>query len=288
MSDIFLDKSAPYVGEQSPGAKLSSMPRGFAQSHIALVAGKAYTGRIVVSAEQDTEISLTLIEEMNRQTVKVKAGKEWRTLPFQFTAATNTAEARFEITATGTGSFRVGTVSMMPADNIKGFRADTIALMKEMDCKTLRMPGGNFISAYDWKDTIGDPDKRPPIFDPVWKALQPNDAGLDELLQMCELINCEPNWCVNTGYGEPRSGAEIVEYVNGAATTFWGAKRAANGRAQPYKVKYWNIGNEMYGHWQFGHMSRDQYVIKHNLFAAILPSLIKFKHLHLRIGTHNL
>ncbi|MEO3692766.1 hypothetical protein [Roseateles paludis] len=267
MSDIFLDKSAPYVGEQSPGAKLSSMPRGFAQSHIALVAGKAYTGRIVVSAEQDTEISLTLIEEMNRQTVKVKASKEWRTLPFQFTAASNTAEARFEITATGTGSFRVGAVSMMPADNIKGFRADTIALMKEMDCKTLRMPGGNFISAYDWKDTIGDPDKRPPIFDPVWKALQPNDAGLDELLQMCELINCEPNWCVNTGYGEPRSGAEIVEYVNGAATTFWGAKRAANGRAQPYKVKYWNIGNEMYGHWQFGHMSRDQYVIKHNLFA---------------------
>lgn len=70
---------------------------------------------------------------------------------------------------------------LMPADNIKGFRADSIALMKEMDCKMLRMPGGNFISAYDWKDTIDDPDKRPPIFDPVWKALQPNDAGLDEL-----------------------------------------------------------------------------------------------------------
>ena len=50
----------------------------------------------------------------------------------------------------------------MPADNVRGFRADTMALMKEMDCKMLRMPGGNFVSGYDWKNTIGDPDRRPP------------------------------------------------------------------------------------------------------------------------------
>lgn len=267
VSDISMDEAHPYVGKHSPKIKLSSSPTGIAQSHIGLVGGKAYTGRIVISAEQDTDISVTLVEGKNKQTVKVKASKEWSTAPLKFTAKTDTTEARLEITATGSGSFRVGAVSLMPADNINGFRADTIALMKEMDCKILRMPGGNFISAYDWKNTIGDQDKRPPIFDPVWKALQPNDAGLDELLHMCELINCEPYWCVNTGYGEPRSGAEIVEYVNGAADTFWGAKRAANGRKEPYKVKYWNIGNEMYGHWQFGHMSRDQYVIKHNLFA---------------------
>ena len=105
-----------------------------------------------------------------------------------------------------------------------------------------------------------------PIFDPVLKALQPNDAGLDELLQMCELINCVPNWCVNTGYGEPRSGAEIVEYVNGAPIPSGGEA----GRQWPgatYKVKYWNIGNEDVWPLAVGHMSRDQYVIKHNLFA---------------------
>ena len=143
-------------GEQSPGAKLGSAPRGFAQSHISLVRGRP-TGRIVVSAEQDTEITLTLIGELNRQTVKLKAGKAWSTVPFSFTAASDTTEA-LEITATGGGSFRVGAVSMMPADNIKGFRADTIALMKEMDCKTLRMPGA-ISFPYDWKP-IGDPDKR--------------------------------------------------------------------------------------------------------------------------------
>ncbi|RZL35363.1 MAG: alpha-L-arabinofuranosidase [Rubrivivax sp.] len=270
MAGISLDTSDAYVGAHSPAIELAaSTPRGLTQANISLVAGKAYTGRIVLKATQPTDVVLTLAALGGReQTVTVKATAAWATLPFQFTAPGDATEARFSITATGTGRLLVGAVSLMPADHIKGFRADTVALMKEMDCKILRMPGGNFISGpYDWKNTIGDPDKRPPIFDPVWKALQPNDAGLDELLQLCELIQCEPYWCVNTGFGEPRSGAEIVEYVNGAANTFWGAKRAANGRVQPYKVKYWNIGNEMYGHWQFGHMAREQYVIKHNAFA---------------------
>ena len=171
----------------------------------------------------------------------------------------------------------MGAVSLMPADNIKGFRADTLALMKEMRCPILRMPGGNFVSAYDWKDTIGDLDRRPPIFDPVWRAVQPNDVGVDELLQFCELIGSEPFWCVNTGFGEPRSGAELLEYVNGAADTHWGKVRAANGRKKPYGVKYWAVGNEMYGHWQMGHMARDQYTVKHNLFVdamrAVDPSI---------------
>ncbi len=139
--------------------------------------------------------------------------------------------------------------------------------MKQMNCHILRMPGGNFISAHDWEHSIGDPDRRPPILDPVWNAVQPNDVGVDELLQLCELIECEPFWCVNTGFGDPRSGAQLVEYVNGSADTEWGAKRAANGRAEPYGVKYWAVGNEMYGHWQFGHMAREQYTIKHNMFV---------------------
>ena len=91
----------------------------------------------------------------------------------------------------------------MPSDNVRGFRADAIAAMREMDCKVLRMPGGNFVSAYDWRHTIGDPDKRPPILDPVWGAVQPNDVGVDELLQMCKLINAEPSWCVSTGFDGP-------------------------------------------------------------------------------------
>lgn len=269
--DVTMDTAAPYVGEQSPVVHLAgSKLRGIAQSGLAL-AHKDYIGRIVVAADPGAEISATLIwgkGAKDRETVHLAVGADWTKLPLKFTCKAETVAGRLEIVGKGRGAFRVGAVSLMPADNIKGFRADTMALMKEMDCKILRMPGGNFISGYDWKDTIGDPDKRPPIMDPQWKFAQPNDVGVDELLQMCQdIIGVEPYWCIDTGFGEPRSGAELVEYVNGAATTFWGAKRAANGHSKPYRVHYWNVGNEMYGHWQLGHMSLDQYTIKHNLFA---------------------
>lgn len=266
---ISLDKENPYTGEHSPSIKLSSAARGITQFNLALSA-KNYKGRIVLSSDSETKVTVSLIwgdKQSDRKIVDITSTTEWQTHNFQLSCPLETTTARIEVTAKGKGQLKIGAISLMPDDNIQGFRADTLALMREMDCKILRVPGGNFLSAYDWKNTIGDLDKRPPIYDPVWKAVQPNDVGLNELLQLCELIKCEPYWCVNTGLGEPRSGAELVEYVNGSAETFWGAQRAAHGRKEPYKVKYWNIGNEMYGHWQFGHMTREQYTIKHNMFA---------------------
>jgi alpha-L-arabinofuranosidase len=269
-----MDTAAPYVGEHSPVITLAgAKPRGIGQNNLAL-AKKDYVGRVVLAAEPGTAISATLIwgkGAHDRQTVKVAAGTDWTKVPLRFSCKGATTTGRLEIVGRGTGTFKVGAVSLMPADNIKGFRADTMALMKELDCKMLRMPGGNFISGYDWKDTIGDLDKRPPNVDPNWHMLQPNDVGVDELIQMCQdILGVEVEWCINTGFGEPRSGAELLEYVNGAATTEWGARRAANGHPQPYKVHYWNIGNEMYGHWQLGNMAPEQYFIKHKLFTEAM------------------
>lgn len=267
---VMMDTVAPFVGTQSPVVHLNAGARGIAQSGLAL-AKKDYVGRVVIAADPGAEIFAVLIwgkGTHDRQIVKLDTGKDWTKLPLNFTSKADTTTGRLEIIGNGSGTFRIGAVSLMPADNIKGFRADTMALMKEMDCKILRMPGGNFISGYDWKDTIGDPDKRPPRIDPNWHQLQSNDVGVDELIQMCQdILGVEPYWCINTGFGEPRSGAELVEYVNGAAATEWGAKRAANGHPKPYKVHYWNVGNEMYGHWQLGHMALEQYTAKHNLFA---------------------
>ncbi len=270
-STVVMDTSEPYVGEHSPTVRLAQgQVRGIEQSGLALVAGRQYTGRIVFAADPNATVTVTLRWGDGpgaSQSMRMPAASGWRTVHLAFKAGADTADGRIQIGATGDGALRIGAVSLMPADNEYGFRADTVALMREMDCHILRLPGGNFISAYDWKNTIGDPDKRPPILDPVWNAVQQNDAGLDELLHLCRLVNAEPYWCVNTGFGEPRSGAELVEYVNGPATSEWGAKRAANGHPAPWRVKYWNVGNEMYGNWQFGHMIRDQYNIKHNLFA---------------------
>ncbi len=279
-STVTMDTAGPYVGKHSPVVQVSgAQPLGVGQSSLALAA-KAYAGRIVVAADPGVTVSATLIwgaAPGQRQTVGVPATGAWSTLPLAFTCGGDTTDGRIEITGAGSGTFRIGAVSLMPADHAGGFRADMIALMREMDCKLIRVPGGNFISAYDWQYTIGDPDKRPPIMDPVWHAVQPNDVGVDELIHMARLIKAEPYWCVSTGFDEPRAGAQLLEYVNGAATTEWGAKRAANGHPEPWGVKYWDVGNEMYGHWQTGHMDKDQYYVKHNLFVdamrAVDPSI---------------
>ncbi len=136
------------------------------------------------------------------------------------------------------------------------------------------LPGGNFVSAYEWHYAIGDPDKRPPVFDPVWRALQPNDIGPDEFMTMCKLLDVEPYITVNAGTGDDWSARELVEYCNGDAATPMGKLRAANGHPEPYHVKFWGIGNEMWGiSYQYGAMKLDQFEYKHNQFARAMKQV---------------
>jgi len=161
----------------------------------------------------------------------------------------------------------VGTVSLMPADNIHGMRADTLALLKELDSPVYRWPGGNFVSGYNWKDGIGDRDRRPPRKNPAWGGIEHNDYGLDEFMVFCHYLKTEPYIAVNSGLGGTKSAVEEVEYANGSSDTLMGKLRAKNGQPESYGVKFWSIGNEMYGNWQLGHMPLEKYTQKHNEFA---------------------
>jgi alpha-N-arabinofuranosidase len=142
--------------------------------------------------------------------------------------------------------------------------------LKQLHSGIYRFPGGNFLSAHEWRDAIGDRDRRRPVMDPVWNAVQPNDVGTDEFLTLCRLLDVEPYISVNAGFGDAWSAAQLVEYTNGAVTTPMGKLRAANGHPKPYGVKYWNIGNEAWGDWQFGAMSLRQFEFKHNMFAEAM------------------
>ena len=272
-SRVTMDRVRPYVGDQSPVIDVNgSEPRGLQQTGLAL-ARKQHVGRIVIAGDPAARVSVTLIwgaGPNDRQGITVPIQAEWKTIPLHFEIGSATADGRMEIASVGTGTFRVGAVSLMPADNVEGFRADTIALIRGMQSGFWRLPGGNFVSGYDWRDAIGDPDKRPTIYDPAWNVPQPNDVGTDELLTLCRLIESEPYLCVDSGFGSARDAAEMVEYVNGPPDTPMGKLRAANGRREPYRVKYWNIGNEMYGYWQMGYMPPNQYMTKHNMFAKAM------------------
>jgi alpha-L-arabinofuranosidase len=269
---VSMDKKAPYSGEQSPLVKLEGKePRGISQSGIAVRKSQAYTGRIVLAGTANSVIKVTLIwgkEASDRETVIVHTlGAEYHKFPLRYTAAADTDDATLEITGTGTGSYHVGAVSLMPANNLEGFRPEVIAALKQLRFGVLRFPGGNFVSSYEWRYGVGDIDKRPPIFDPVWHSVQPNDVGTDEFLTLCRLLGVDPYITVNAGFGDAWSARELVEYTNGATTTPMGKWRAQNGHTESYHVKLWGVGNEPWGDYQMGAMSLPQFEVKHNLFA---------------------
>jgi len=269
---VTMDKKAPYTGDHTPLIKLDAKePHGFRQSGIAVRKGKAYTGRIVLAGSPGAVVKITLIwgkQANDRETVTLRApGAAYRKFPLRYTAAADSDDATLEITGTGTGAFHVGAVSLMPGDNIEGFRPEVISALKQLRFGVLRFPGGNFVSAYEWRYGVGDIDKRPPIFDPVWHAVQPNDVGTDEFLTLCRLLGVDPYITVNAGFGDAWSARELVEYTNGAATTPMGKWRAENGHPAPYHVEFWGVGNEPWGDYQMGSMALPQFELKHNLFA---------------------
>jgi alpha-N-arabinofuranosidase len=275
---VMMDRDRPYVGEHTPLIRLAGPePRGIQQAGLVLVKSKVYSGRVVLAGEPGVAVRVSLAwgpGPGERQTVPITGLQTtYAKFPFQFTAGGDTDNGRIEIAGTGTGSFHIGAVSLMPADNIRGFRRDTTGLLKQLRSGMYRFPGGNFLSAHEWRDAIGDPDRRPPRWDYVWSALQPNDVGTDEFLALCELLGVDAFISVNAGFGDAHSAAQLVEYVKGAADTPMGRLRAANGHPVPYNVKWWGIGNEMYGTWQFGYMALKQYVIKHNMFAKAMRAV---------------
>jgi alpha-N-arabinofuranosidase len=208
-----------------------------------------------------------------QQTVPLTGlGREYRRIPFRFKAGGTTESATFSIRLVKPGLVWIGCVSLMPADNVKGMRADVLALIKQLNSPITRWPGGNFVSGYDWKDGIGERDQRPPRWERAWNAVEDNDFGLDEFMRFCAEVRTEPYVAVNTGLGSARDAADEVEYATGSSHSRWGAERARNGHPKPYQVAWWGIGNEMFGDWQLGNVPVERYALRHNSFVAAMKA----------------
>ncbi|MCG2797374.1 MAG: hypothetical protein L6367_02420 [Cellulomonas sp.] len=157
-----------------------------------------------------------------------------------------------------------------PSADEHGFRTDVAAAIKALDPPVLRWPGGNFVSNYQWTDGIGPRDERPVRMELAWHLTESNQVGTDEFLQWCEREHYEPYLCVNMGSGTFEQAQAWVEYCNAPAGTYWADRRVANGRVEPYGVKLWALGNEMYGEYQVGALTAEQYVAKARAFAKVM------------------
>lgn len=273
---LSMDKTAPFVGTQTPVLTINNTDTvSLVQNGLGLKANLDYNGRIILKATPGiTSVEVQLTCGNSNETVTLnQLNWEYKTYPLTFKSKDPTQNATLRITPKGNGKVWIGTISLMPSDNIDGFRSDVIALLRELNSPVYRWPGGNFVSGYNWKDGLGDPDKRPPRKNPAWQGVEHNDVGIHEFMTFCKLLNTEPYIAVNAGLGDSQQAKQEVEYTNGSAETTMGKLRAANGHAEPWKVKWWSIGNEMYGDWQLGHMTTDQFTAKHNAFAASMRSV---------------
>ena len=273
---VTMSTKAPFVGKHTPEiAPADGGPaRGIEQGDLGVVKGKSYVGRIYLAGATAGPVAVSLIWGKGpgeRQVITIdKLTGKFAKYPLKFTARAAADKAVLRIVASGKGTLRIGTASLMPDDNIQGWRPDTIKLLKDLDSPVYRWPGGNFVSAYNWRDGIGDVDRRPPRKNPAWTGVEHNDVGIHEFMALCGLLKTEPFIAVNTGLGTVEEIAEEIEYCNGSPKTKMGKLRGVNGHPKPFGVTWWAVGNEMYGSWQKGHMPLAKYVEKHNRSAKAM------------------
>ncbi len=135
-----------------------------------------------------------------------------------------------------------------PIPNVKGMRTDVVQALKKIGVPVLRWPGGCFADEYHWEDGIGPKETRKRMVNTNWGCVvEDNSFGTHEFLELCRQIGCEPYINANVGSGTVREMAEWVEYLNSEGDSTVVKKRWANGRKDPWGVKFWGVGNENWG-----------------------------------------
>ena len=176
----------------------------------------------------------------------------------------------------------VGEASKVPHQG--GIRTAIIDALKRIKPSVIRWPGGCFADSYNWRDGVGPRNFRPrranfwlgsrewpqnaPADGP--SKYDPNHFGTQEFLRFCQLVGAQPYLAANLRSLTARDFYEWVDYVNApAGTTTLAELRAAHGQKDPYRVKYWGIGNESWG--CGGNFNPEEYVVEYRRFAEWVP-----------------
>ena len=163
--------------------------------------------------------------------------------------------------------FYVGEDSPIP--NTEGVRNDIIAALIELDIPNLRWPGGCFADTYHWKDGIGPKDERPSIVNRWWGGVvEDNSFGTHDFLNLCERLGAAPYLAANVGSGSVQEFNDWVQYVNHEKGSPMSDLRIENNREAPWNVKFWGVGNEMWG--CGGHMTPEYYANIYRQYATFM------------------
>ena len=241
-------------------------------SSIALEAGEAYVLRLVLrgagNGSDSVPVSLSSAgaQRWSHTFAVPAASSGWAIVLAAVTTAATTTNASLRIaSSSSSASWWLGSASLARADATpQRLRADVVAALKATNFRgPLRYPGGCFATFYRWKVGLLPPDLRPPVATPpcycsavpggvngYTDGVMSNGLGIDEYVSLVRDLGAVPAITVRVVLGtdeEITEARDWVEYVNGNASTPFGALRARRlGHEEPYNVSIWYLGNEIF------------------------------------------
>jgi alpha-N-arabinofuranosidase len=208
-------------------------------------------------------LDVSLRERNHREKVFIHAaiqlsGADWASYQFSLELPEHTfaplEPVDFVVTVNGEGRVLLDQVSLLPADNVDGMDPEVISMVKAMKSPVIRF-GGNFTSAYHWRDGVGPLDKRISMKNVAWGIPEYNTFGTEEFLQFCKLVGARPQIALNLGSGTPEESAAWVEYVN----QNWGDHSGG---------LLWELGNELWGKFQIGYPTLQRVAERTKAFSS--------------------
>jgi alpha-N-arabinofuranosidase len=96
-----------------------------------------------------------------------------------------------------------------------------------------------------------------------------NHFGTHEFMDLCDQLGCEPYICGNLGSGSVREMQQWVEYLAAPAGPMADLRRR-HGRAEPWTIRMWGVGNENWG--CGGNMRPEYYADEYKRYATYCRS----------------
>ncbi len=246
------DTNNPFNGKRSQKIELplANTWAGISQDGFYLEGGHSYRLKLHLRGDANVRVRASLHGDGRMIASPVSLGRgspEWRGAEALLTAGRSAQNATLTIEFEGPGTLWLDRIYLIDANAVLGlWRPDIVKALKAMNPGIVRF-GGTTVESFEWEQTIGNWDARPPIPDNPWGGLQENFVGLEEFIQLVQYIGAEPLICLRWTGKTPEDAAHEVEYFNGTSDTRWGSMRAKNGHREPYHVKFWQIGNEVSG-----------------------------------------
>ena len=140
-----------------------------------------------------------------------------------------------------------------------GFRKDVLDMVRELSVPIIRYPGGNFVSGFNWMDSVGPAAERPSRLELAWRSTESNQIGVSEFQKWAKKADSSVMMAVNLGTAGIAEACSLLEYCNHPSGSRYSDLRISHGDREPFGIKTWCLGNEMDGPWQIGHKTKEEY-----------------------------